>query len=136
MKLGNVLEVLPMLCMKLFWSGLFSFGDVNNVPKHLAKFSLLFEGFETNVLCLSWTTSWEGGSNIVDWQWTYQSALESYMDKCFSCINQGINVVKEQGAMVGPHIMFVTTIAWIAFRRNWVHYDRMVKYYKFSLSLF
>jgi hypothetical protein len=26
---------------------------------------------------LSWTTLWEGGSNIVDWQWTYQSVLES-----------------------------------------------------------
>ncbi len=48
-----------------------------NIWPNFLWVSLLFEGFETSVLCLSWTTLWEGGSNIVDWQWTYQSVLES-----------------------------------------------------------
>jgi hypothetical protein len=39
MKLEDVLEVLPMLMLKTFLEQ-FSFGDMNNAPKHLAKFPL------------------------------------------------------------------------------------------------
>jgi hypothetical protein len=31
----------------------------------------------------------------------------------FSWIIKGIDVIKEQGAMVGPHITFVANVAWI-----------------------
>ncbi len=37
MKLEDVLEVLPMLMLKIFWMNLFLFGDVNNVRRHLVK---------------------------------------------------------------------------------------------------
>jgi hypothetical protein len=40
MKLGDVLEVLPMFMLKLSRNNLFSFGDMNNAPKCLAKFPL------------------------------------------------------------------------------------------------
>jgi hypothetical protein len=36
----------------------------------------------------------------------------------FLKIIQGLNVVKEQGAMVGPRILFVATLGWIAIGHN------------------
>jgi hypothetical protein len=38
MKLEDVLEIFPMLMFESFLNWFFSFGDVNNAPKHLVKF--------------------------------------------------------------------------------------------------
>jgi hypothetical protein len=40
------------------------------------------------------------------------------MEWFFSLIIQGTNVVKEQGAMVGPCISFVATLGWIVVGQN------------------
>jgi hypothetical protein len=38
MKVEDVLEVLPMLMLKVSWINSLSFGDMNNVPKRFMKF--------------------------------------------------------------------------------------------------
>jgi hypothetical protein len=63
----------PCSCLKLSWSGLFSFGDMNNAPKCLAKFPLGL--IITSEIWNKWTTLWNKGLNIIDWQWICQSIL-------------------------------------------------------------
>jgi hypothetical protein len=66
-----------------------------------------------HVLCLPHVTLWERGSNIINWRWTQQGALESKLEWSISWIIQTIELVKNQDAMVGHGILFMVTIGWI-----------------------
>jgi hypothetical protein len=66
------------------------------------------------VLGLSQVTLWEGGSNIIDWQWTQQSASESKV--IFFLNHLGDRVCKKKSAMFGLGISFVANVGWIAIR--------------------
>jgi hypothetical protein len=104
----------PCSCLKFSWSGLFSFGDVNNAPKRLTKFpSGLITIWRIWNECITLVMDYLMGRRIKHY-WLMMNlpkCLESKVVWFFSWIIQRTNVIKEQGAMVGPRITLVAIVA-------------------------